>query len=209
VGRGVWHAARVLLALIGGAVVVVVVIVVLARQRGAEVVEVGRPVQPKRTVGGGLAGVQDPLREGQKIEAIKRHRQATGGGLTEAKDAVEAMEAQPGAAPPHPALEDPAHDAELRRLLQRSELIPAIKRYRELTGLGLKEAKEAVEALSLQPLAPVAAATRQDPAMDPEVRRLVQGGELIAAIARYRELSGLSLKESKDAVDALRDSMPG
>ena len=141
--------------LIGGAVVVVLVVVVLARQRGGEIVEVGRdlkPARPSGLVAGGLAGVQDALREGQKIEAIKR--------------------------------------------------------YRELTGLGLKEAKDAVEALPRQPLAPVAA-TRQDPAMDPEVRRLVQAGELVSAIARYRELTGLGLKESKDAVEALRDSMPG
>lgn len=46
---------------------------------------------------------------------------------------------------------DPAHvaaiaDPELRALLDQKQLIPAIKRYRELTGSGLKESKDAVEA---------------------------------------------------------------
>ena len=46
----------------------------------------------------------------------------------------------------------PAHDAaiadpDLRALLDQKQLIPAIKRYRELTGSGLKESKDAVEAL--------------------------------------------------------------
>jgi ribosomal protein L7/L12 len=45
-----------------------------------------------------------------------------------------------------------AHDAaiadpELRTLLEQKQLISAIKRYRELTGSGLKESKDAVEAL--------------------------------------------------------------
>jgi len=38
-------------------------------------------------------------------------------------------------------------DPQLRTLLQQKQLISAIKRYRELTGVGLKEAKDAVESL--------------------------------------------------------------
>ena len=38
-------------------------------------------------------------------------------------------------------------DPELLSLLAQKQLIPAIKRYRELTGAGLKESKDAVEAL--------------------------------------------------------------
>jgi ribosomal protein L7/L12 len=45
-----------------------------------------------------------------------------------------------------------AHDAaiadpELLALLEQKQLIPAIKRYRQLTGAGLKESKDAVEEL--------------------------------------------------------------
>ena len=52
------------------------------------------------------AGVIDALRKGNKIEAIKRLREATGAGLVEAKGTIESFEAAEGrAAPatPHPA----------------------------------------------------------------------------------------------------------
>lgn len=38
------------------------------------------------------------------------------------------------------------HDPETDELLRRDQLIAAIKRHRTLTGIGLKEAKEAMEA---------------------------------------------------------------
>jgi ribosomal protein L7/L12 len=38
-------------------------------------------------------------------------------------------------------------DAELREHLEHGRMISAIKRYRDLTGVGLREAKQAVEAL--------------------------------------------------------------
>lgn len=49
-------------------------------------------------------------------------------------------------------LTGPTHDAaiadsQLLALLQQKQLISAIKRYRELTGAGLKESKDAVDAL--------------------------------------------------------------
>lgn len=39
---------------------------------------------------------------------------------------------------------------------------------------------------------------------DPEIDALLRNNQLIAAIKRYRELSGLGLKESKDAMEARR-----
>jgi ribosomal protein L7/L12 len=38
-------------------------------------------------------------------------------------------------------------DSQLLAMLQQKQLVSAIKRYRQLTGVGLKESKEAVEAL--------------------------------------------------------------
>ena len=51
-----------------------------------------------------------------------------------------------------PASLDPSaaravRDTELTRYLESGQLISAIKRYRDLTGVGLREAKEAVAAL--------------------------------------------------------------
>jgi ribosomal protein L7/L12 len=40
---------------------------------------------------------------------------------------------------------DPVSDPEIQDLLVKGDEMQAIKRYRELSGLGLKEAKEAIE----------------------------------------------------------------
>jgi ribosomal protein L7/L12 len=112
--------------------------------------------------------VQDLLREGRKIEAIKRYRQENGVGLKEAKDAVDRLAL--GIPVPNrfddfdfngkqPADGDEKKDSfggssnyassrlddEIRDLLRRGNKINAIKRYREVKGVGLKEAKEAVD----------------------------------------------------------------
>lgn len=86
------------------------------------------------------------VRDGNKIEAVKLYRERHGVGLKEAKDAVEALEEgrQP-AAPPAPA-----EDGDVLELLQAKRKIDAIKIYRERHGVGLKEAKDAVEALARQ-----------------------------------------------------------
>ena len=86
----------------------------------------------------------------KKIGVIKVVRQATGLGLKEAKDYVEALEA--GTAPPAARLAAaPASSGsmdEVRALALQGNKIQAIKRYRELTGAGLKEAKDYVDALT-------------------------------------------------------------
>jgi ribosomal protein L7/L12 len=94
---------------------------------------------------------------GDVIEAIKLLRAATGLGLKEAKDLVDAhrsgktvsvvllahSESLPASGPlPQPVMQ----------ALRNGNKIEAIKLLREETGLGLKEAKDAVEALHpLQP----------------------------------------------------------
>jgi ribosomal protein L7/L12 len=88
------------------------------------------------------------IRRGQKIEAIERYREQTGAGLADAKAVVEAMER---GEPPPPGREAPAPDdvdSDLWELLKQGQKIAAIKRYRERTGCGLREAKEAVEAMA-------------------------------------------------------------
>jgi ribosomal protein L7/L12 len=44
---------------------------------------------------------------------------------------------------------------------------------------------------------------------DPQLLALLQQKQLIGAIKRYRELTGVGLKESKDAVEALQRSLSG
>jgi ribosomal protein L7/L12 len=96
--------------------------------------------------------------------------------------------------------------AAIRALLAGGNKIEAIKRVRQLTGLGLKEAKDYVEALPLSGAIPLPASANVAPAAAAdlsEVHLLAHQGNKIAAIKRYRELTGVGLKEAKDYVDRL------
>jgi ribosomal protein L7/L12 len=101
--------------------------------------------------------VQDIARDpARKIAAIKAYREETGLGLKEAKDAVESFLASPGERrgaasrtwPSRPGTtSSPALSQRVQDIARdRNRKITAIKAYREETGLGLKEAKDAVEA---------------------------------------------------------------
>ena len=93
-----------------------------------------------------LAELQALLDDGRKIEAIKRYREATGAGLAAAKEGVEALEK--GESPSVEKVADSSLESEIVSLLQGEKKIEAIKLYRQRTGTGLKEAKDAVEAIA-------------------------------------------------------------
>ena len=128
--------------------VVIGVIVVLAGNRGGEVITL-RPPAP-----GQPPTAETPeqlIRAGRTIDAIKRYRELTGVGLREARDAVEAMMRSPEAGrpltlPPKSSVLREVNDSEIEQQIRSGHLIDAIKLYREKTGVGLKEAKDAVEA---------------------------------------------------------------
>ncbi len=83
---------------------------------------------------------------GQKIEAIKVYRDLTGSGLKEAKDAVEALEREGSL--PTPRRESSGSEADVLDLLRAGQKVRAIKLYLDKTGVGLAEAKNAVEELA-------------------------------------------------------------
>ncbi|MCP2327275.1 ribosomal protein L7/L12 [Hamadaea flava] len=99
-----------------------------------------------------------------------------------------------------------ANGDEVAALLAEGKKIQAIKLYRELTGVGLKEAKDAVEAMAAgrEPFAQVPFAGRP-PAHDvaAQAAELKARGQIIPAIKLVREKTGLGLKEAKDFVDRL------
>ena len=108
------------------------------------------PDRPPRPVSAAdvPAGVAEALADDQPILAIKRYREHFGVGLPEAKEAVERI--RDGRPVPAVAEADATADGDLedrvRELVVGPGKIAAIKLYRERTGAGLKEAKEAVEA---------------------------------------------------------------
>lgn len=91
--------------------------------------------------------VQSALRAGRAIEAIKLLREATGLGLKEAKDRIDA-EGRHGS----PTVQYPQMPGTLPfqvvEAMQAGNKIEAIRLLRQQTGMGLKEAMDAVEASS-------------------------------------------------------------
>ena len=92
--------------------------------------------------------IRSLLAQGKKITAIKRYREQTGAGLAAAKHAVERLERGESFAADAAAANDP--DQQILELLAAGKKIAAIKIYREQMQAGLKEAKEAVEAIAAE-----------------------------------------------------------
>ncbi len=90
------------------------------------------------------------LSQGQKIAAVKLFREQTGVGLAEAKNAVERIERGDGLSDNKAPVAAADPDRQILQLLAAGKKIAAIKIYREQTNVGLKEAKDAVEALAAQ-----------------------------------------------------------
>ncbi|PKO16915.1 MAG: hypothetical protein CVU39_06765 [Chloroflexi bacterium HGW-Chloroflexi-10] len=100
-------------------------------------------------------------------------------------------------------------------IAQSGNKLEAIKRFRELTGSGLKEAKDAVEALMEgKPVTLTGSSAAQPSSYGSSTNQieniivLARSGNKLEAIKRYRELTGLGLKESKDSVEALVEGKP-
>jgi ribosomal protein L7/L12 len=100
-------------------------------------------------------------------------------------------------------LNDPALRQEIQALLAQGRAIEAIKLCRERTGLGLKEAKDRVDAVAEGRDAEFPAPS-PPAAAEFDLLALLKEGRKIEAIQRYRERTGVGLKEAKDAVDALQ-----
>lgn len=119
-----------------------------------------------------------------------------------------------------PSMEQIAKLKEIKKLVQEGNKIQAIKIYRETFGTSLKEAKDAVEKLEAgQPLVFTQTTTATTGQTEPpsfmelaggmnEVAVLLREGNKIAAIKRYRELTGVGLAEAKEAVEKLEAGHP-
>lgn len=106
-----------------------------------------------------FAEIERLVRAGNKIEAIKLFRQLTGAGLKESKDVIDKLaEGDTGTAANYAATADQfeitsdttdraGQIEKIGRLLKAGNKIEAIKVYRQTFGVGLKEAKDAVERL--------------------------------------------------------------
>ena len=155
--------------------------------------------------------IQDYLRKGEKIHAIKLYRELTGAGLREAKDAIETVMDDPGyqvadaasrleANPKAKSAADAERMNEIRVLLKRGNKIAAIKVYREMTDVGLKEAKDAIDYWAAHPEELAEAKGRELELDDAGVRELVRAGRMEEAVDLYRRFAGVDVYTAKDAV---------
>lgn len=110
--------------------------------------------------------------------------------------------------------------ATVRETMRAGNKIEAVKLYREFTGAGLADAKEAVEmideGIALEALhsrfSPAASPSTQLPVtINPErvnwIKEALFKGNKIEAIKMYRDGTNLGLKESKEAVEKIEDAL--
>jgi ribosomal protein L7/L12 len=100
-------------------------------------------------------------------------------------------------------------EQEVRAMLATGAKIEAVKLVRERTSLGLKEAKDLVDAIESGASPSIGSLafgnSRADATTDvaAEVRRLIAARKIVDAIKLVRERTGLGLKEAKDYVTRL------
>ena len=101
---------------------------------------------------------------------------------------------------PHPLPDD------VRTALSGGRKIDAIRLLRERTGLGLAQAKAAVEAGSVPDAAPQRQGQQQGVAgaLPSEVRAALAAGNLLQAIKLLRQAKGIGLKQAKAMADEAR-----
>lgn len=104
----------------------------------------------------------------------------------------------------------------VREQIERGNKIEAIRLYREATGVGLKEAKDAVEAMqegrelgaaaTLVSTGPLAAYGNSAEAMD-AIKAELRADRKIQAVKIYREYFNVGLAAAKDAVDQIEANL--
>jgi ribosomal protein L7/L12 len=87
--------------------------------------------------------------------------------------------------------------------LDQGKKIEAIKVYREHTASSLKDAKDAVEALQRGASLPPSTEANAD--LEAEVLRIFEQGEKIRAVKLYKDRTGATLFDSKQAVERIAE----
>ena len=98
---------------------------------------------------------------------------------------------------------------EIHKLLHERKVIQAVKLYREATGVGLAEAKSAVEEMARNEYTkpPDDVRDMDNPVLESRIKSLLSRNRKVDAVKIYREEYGVSLKQAKDAVDRIQATM--
>jgi len=160
--------------------------------------------------------IREFIKSNKLINAIKLYREITGVGLAEAKSAVEAIARGESVniAPltPQTPLDNSIVESKIRELLAKNKKIEAVKLYREMYRVGLKEAKDAVEWMdgSMQGESmsfPTPQTQLDAPLLETRIKEFLVKRKKIEAIKLYREAYPVGLKEAKDVIDQMEASM--
>lgn len=136
----------------------------------------------------------------QKINAIKRYRELTGVGLKEAKLAVEYVIANPQLKKIKTGLAADTGGAGVRDLVLEGRDDEAVDVYAAFMGVDEFTAREAIADLRRQINAE---AKLSDDAELIDIRQMLDEGRKIEAIKHYMLQTGLSLAESKRAIEEM------
>lgn len=101
-------------------------------------------------------------------------------------------------------------EGQIKVLIAKGNKIAAIKLYGEISGVGLKESKDAIETIMRSaPINSPASAQVGEPAaaLDDQIKQFLAKRKKIQAVKVYREAYTCGLKEAKDAVDAIGAQM--
>ena len=98
----------------------------------------------------------------------------------------------------------------IHQLLHDKQLIQAVYVYHESTGVGLAEAREAVEEMARNEYSkpPSGGRNYDDPVLEGKIRSLLSKGKKIEAFKIYRAEYDVSLRDAKDAVERIAASVP-
>jgi ribosomal protein L7/L12 len=104
----------------------------------------------------------------------------------------------------------PEQVQQIHKLLHDKQLIQAVKIYRDATGVGLAEAKAAVEEMARNEFTKPPSGVRNydDPVLEGKLKSLLSKGKKLDAVKIYRAEYGISLKEATEAVERIAASMP-
>ena len=101
--------------------------------------------------------------------------------------------------PNKPLVATVSSDEEILKIAQANK-IEAIKEYRALHGVGLRDAKDAVEGMMNSQTDTI---LESDEEKLTRIENYLQSGNKIAAIKEYRALYGVGLKDAKEAVERM------
>jgi ribosomal protein L7/L12 len=147
------------------------------------------------------------IASGDKLEAIKQFRNMADVGLAEAKAFIENLESGGHRSTAHEEAPRNVRQAEQAALaaIKQGNLVEAIKRYHQHSKVGLKEAKDAVDALSIM--------HRTDGRVNPKLARtlldMVKAGQKEDAITQLMSQTGFDDAEARAFLKTLGGITPG